>query len=260
MLKINLAPEVQQKRSREIRNKRFATIFAICIFGGAVLVTFFILTFSQIQKSRLESTNARLSELKSELEGYKEVQAKIVSIGEGLNGLEVALLDKRSWNRLLPHIDLATPRDVTFKALEISENGEVEASLEGRDIGSVARYIESFKDYKVVLVQGSGLPGEVVSASHTRGEVSSMVMPSGRWILSVPFEPSESQQVVITIGTASYALNYSAESERFTAENQEISSETKYMFEGVTVSRHEREPNGSVGFVALFKIQEGLLW
>lgn len=260
MFKINLAPEIQQQKQSRARKNTYATLFSIILVAVTVAALVIIGAITVAQGARLNSVKTRIDEVNKESENYKELENTVLSLEAGLNGVRSALDGKNSWTRLLPHIEAATPAEVTFKSLDISSDGTIDATLETRTIDALAKFIESYKRYQVIALRGEGSPGEKVIIKSGEISLETTITPGGRWAQAIKINPNQSSEITVNIGEKRFTLNYSSDTRSITTDTPGLQFERKNLFKNINTTRYERGDGGVIKFDSTFNIQEGVLW
>jgi len=260
MFKINLAPEIQQEKQAQAKKNNYAIIGSLSIVSVTIAIIIIIGSLTAVQNIRLNNTKEDIEKINKESEQYKDLEKTVLSLEEGLGGVKSIIEGKNSWTKLFPHLETATPHDITFKSLGISPEGQITASLEGINVGSLARFIESYKRYQVISLSGSGNPGDIVSINHNGKETQKTIMPSGSWKHATHINPNNPQELIITTGEDVYRLSYSPDNKQITSDRNGILFAVKNLFTNVTTKGYSVNENGLIGFESTFDIQGGLLW
>jgi len=259
MIKINLVSDYQEKKLETKRVNKFATIFAatlLAILFGSLIIIFGI---TIAEKSVINSTNKDITKVRAEINNYKELEETVISLEKGLKGAKDILDGKNQWTKLLVHLEKAAPADVKYVTLKLSSDGTIAASLKGKNIDSMARYIESQKNYTVLTLTGKGNPGEEITVSNGDFVTTTMVKLNGTWVAGVYVDPATTQEISITkTGTTTETesepvveqqtkLTYDPKTKQATGDNN-ISSTLNNLFTEVTTKGYKKETGDEVSF------------
>jgi Tfp pilus assembly protein PilN len=260
MFQINLVPEVQQQKQTQAKRNTYATFFSVSLIVITISGLVIMGAIKIGQDVSLKSTQTKIDSVKAESEQYKELEETVLSLEAGLNGVKDILGGKNNWTRLLPHMEAAMPSDVAYTSLEINGN-LIKAELKGKTVGSLARFIESYKSYKVVSLSGVTTPGlkvEVVIGDSDPVEVTSNSL--GKWTRAITFNPDSNIEIVVKDGEKETKLSYSAEKKLIESSDPSIGAALITLFENMNTTRYEKEETGWIRFDATFNFNEGALW
>lgn len=147
MSKINLIPEVKQQKQKIQRiNTTVSSIATLSgvILGGGILL---LLAYSGVLAAQIKSTNDKITKTENSIKTMKDLEDQVVVLESGLKNIKNIVDSNKSWTKFFGEIEKATPADVQFLSFSISGN-QVNASLKGKDVRSIDRFIASFSDYK----------------------------------------------------------------------------------------------------------------
>lgn len=147
MSNINLISEVNiQKLKAKKRN--FLIVFtAVIILSVLVFLTLVLQGYKWVRNRSLDQTNKNIAGVRSELEGYKDIEVTVKNIETGLKAIDTIESSEHKWSFFLPHLEKATPADVQFTSL--SQDGNTfEASAVGKNVASVGRAIFALESYR----------------------------------------------------------------------------------------------------------------
>lgn len=149
MFKINLVPEAK-KEQRRIQKMNLTTTIVVttilAILAITILVLLGIRVSSVTAKNRLEKN---ITKTEKELVSYKELEETVVSLQNGLKGIEEISKSSSKWSKFFSEVEKAMPQDVAFERLVVKDGNKLEGDLKGKNIDSLARFVQSFKDYKI---------------------------------------------------------------------------------------------------------------
>lgn len=260
MFKINLAPEIQQQKQEQATKNNYAIIGGISIVSITVAIIIIIGSITAVQSIRLNSTKEDIENISKESEQYKELEKIVLSLEEGIEGAKSMLGGQNSWTKLFPHLEAATPNDIAFKRLLISPEGQINATLEGQNVGSLARFIESYKRYQVLSITGTGTAGENASINLNGKESQENIGPDGKWNYAAKINLNNPQELIIVVGENTYRINYAPENRQISSDKEGLAFEIKNLFTDVNTIGYQVNDKGLVEFEATFNIQEGVLW
>lgn len=261
MFKINLVPEVQKEKQAEKKLNTGSTAAAILILGGCILVIAALGGYQVIKRSELSRVNDEIKTTEEEVSKYKELEETVLSLEKGLAGIKQITDGENRWTILLPHLEKATPTDIKFTKLKLSD-GKVEADLEGQSINSLARFLESYKSYKVISLSGSGEVGSTVNVKIKDGNQTSLKVKSdGRWIYAVSFDPAQNQEIIIDYGEdkTKATVKYDAKTKNIETNEGSIKAEGKNLFSDVGTDKYDKSGE-IVKFTAKFNFDGGAIW
>jgi len=147
-MKINLIPEVKQEQLRIQKLNATATTVATVAFFivGSIIICLSI--YNIVKTTQIASTKRNIEKTKQELEAYKDLEETVVSLENGLNEAKQILSGSPKWSKFLVELEKVTPNDVQFSALTFKGN-QVTATLKGKNVSSIDRFLKSFSTYKV---------------------------------------------------------------------------------------------------------------
>lgn len=260
MFKINLVPEVQEQKNKvkkmNATSVTVATVIMVITVGALVLISLAQAALSV----QISSTNKKIAEVNKESEKYKELEETVISLEKGLAGVKEIYDGKNQWTKLLEHLEKATPNDVQYKTLKIAE-GKIEATLEGTNVNSIARFVESYKAYQVIVLAGSGEANEsfAVLVDGAPGG-SAQVKSDGTWTYALHIDPAVNHIVSITGTGKSSNINYVAESKKIESTGEPITAVVKNLFTLIETKEYQKKEDGKVTFSTAFSFDGGLLW
>lgn len=257
MLKINLVPEVQENKLKVKRVNTYSTFAAIFIVGSLVFAILVISSITAITGVTTRGVESKTAEVKTELEEYRELEETVLSLEKGLIGVREILDSGERWAMLLNQMEYATPGDVSFKSLKIKENS-IEAELDGRSVESLARFVESYKNHKVVVLSGTGTADENVSIEVAGSTYTTRVKSDGTWKYPVNFSPTEAQKIKVTSGQETSEMDYDPNTKKLSSDSG-VSAEVKSAFITVETTQYSKQANG-VRFDAKISFEGATLW
>lgn len=147
-MKINLIPEAKQIQKRAQKINIISTTVALALVALVVVSILILLAVFVADKTRIKNLNQSIDSTNQSLKEYKKLEETVISLEEGLKDIKSILAGKSKWSLFFTELEKATPADIQFKKIEIKEN-TAKAEVIGRDINSLARFVESFKTHKV---------------------------------------------------------------------------------------------------------------
>lgn len=261
MFQINLVPEVQQQKQTQAKRNTYATFFSVSLIVLTVALMIIMGSIRVYQNLRLDSVKKKIQTVESESEKYKELEETVLSLEAGLKGVRNILDGQNSWTRLLPHLEMATPTDATYTSINMLGN-KIEANLKGQTIDSLAKYIESYKNYKVIVVRGKGKMGDIVNAEITgSGQQYKVTVNSlGHWVIAVPINSSQVNQVTISWEEKKNIINLDPATGSISSDKKDYGdAELINLFEEVNTSKYSNK-DSQITFDATFSFREDALW
>lgn len=256
MLKINLVPEVQQKKEAESRLNYLVTIISATVVIAVVAVIAIIGGLSVANSAMRHSAENRIADLQDRLIEFRPLQEAVLSLETGLKGAREVLDGKYIWTRLFAHLEKATPAEVKFTRLTISPT-DIKASLESNNVDSLARFADSFKHYGIISLSGVADSEKVtVKIGDETTEITKG--SDGKWFFSVPMDLNKDQEITIETGKTT-TLKYSGK--RGSLENPDpgIKFSSGPLFTNFNVSQYQKNGN-VVTFEATMNFEGSLLW
>jgi Tfp pilus assembly protein PilN len=147
MSKINLIPEVKQQKQRQQKINALATSVATItavILGGLSII---LLAYNGLLSTQIGSINNKISKTEDSLKAMKSLEEQVVNLEMGLKNIKLIVEKNRSWTKFFGEIEKATPGDIQFTSLSVNTN-QVRATIKGKDIRSIERFIQSFNNFK----------------------------------------------------------------------------------------------------------------
>lgn len=259
MLKINLVPELQETKQKQSRVNYLTTVIALSVVGFIVLVLIIISGISVANNAQKKDVEAQIKTIETELSQYKGLEETVLSIQAGLKEAKDALDGKNSWTKLLVHLESATPKDVKFVTLTVEPN-KIVASLEGKDINSVARFADSYKQYGVLAISGKNEESKKVFITIDNGsETEITVKENGTWIYAAATNLTVDHDIKIRNDGGANTAKYIASSKTVTSESGDIAGSAKYLFTNVSVSQYKKE-GAVITFEATMGFDGELIW
>ncbi len=261
MFKINLVPEVQEKKQQVSKLNYITTVSSLSVLGVIVVVLVIIGGLILTNKGMASGVEKNISSVNTELESYSDLEKTVLSLESGLAGAKKILDNGTPWTKLLPQIEKATPTDIKFTKI-LLDNGKISASLEGKDINSLARFVESFKKYKIFSMYGSGTASEKLQFYVDKTDpIEIVVKSSGQWVYPISFDAATDHLIEIrnSDGEEIDLITYTAADKKIKSENGGIKIEDKNLFSAVEVSQY-RKDGTSVTFEATMLFDGALIW
>jgi Tfp pilus assembly protein PilN len=258
MFSINLVPEIQKQKQAQAKRNAIATVVGIAIIGVVVLTLLVIGSLKVSANIRLDNTEKNIDEIKAESEQYKELEETVVTLESGLLAIKQTMDGENNWTLLFPHLEAATPQDVTYRSLTI-EGDTVEATLVGESVDSIARYLKSYENYQAVTLSGVGKPQEEISFVINNQNIgTSKVKSDGRWVYSLRV-PTEEDFVLEIDGTSKEKVTFTQATKTLKSESGNVTTGISNLFTDLVTKQYTKDGSG-VNFSATFKITTGVLW
>lgn len=258
MFDINLVPEVQKQKQVLARRNTYATVGGIAIVGIMVAVLAVMGTLKVAANLSLKNTQNNIDEVKAESGQYKELEETVLSLESGLAGIKSTLDGQNNWTVLLPHLEAATPNDVRYTSLGI-QNGVVTAQLNGRTVESLARFIQSYENYKVVVLSGTGPSQEEVKFTLDGKNVgATKVKSNGSWIFALKVS-ADSDFVIEASWAVTDKVIYTAATKGLRSESGRITTGTANLFKDISTKQYAKDGNG-VTFDCTYTVNTEVLW
>lgn len=259
MFKINLVPEVQQAKQKATRRNTLSTIIAISILAVCVAGLLIIGAIKLTKSAQLSNVNEDIATVEAESAQYAELEKTVLSLEEGLAGIKQILSGDNAWTKLLPHLEAATPKDIQYQSISL-EGSTVEGELKGKDINSLARMVESYKEYQVVVLKGSADANAEVSISLDEGTATTVTADdNGSWNYATNFNPEINHTIAVSSGITETRLSYDSETKEITSAGEGISAEVKNLFTNVETTAYTKEGN-NVTFSISFNFDREAIW
>lgn len=260
MFKINLVPELQEKKQKIARLNYIVTTVCISVIGVTVIGLVIIGGFLLTNKTMISKTEKSINETNKELEDYKELEKMVLSLESGLAGAKQILDGNNAWTKLLPHLEKATPQDVKFTRLSL-EPGKISASLDGKNVDAMAKFLESYKKYKLFSISGTGEAGKKISISLDGGSpVEAVVKSSGEWTYPLSFDFANNHTIKIE-GIADEATNisYKSDTKELKIDTGNVSTKEANLFSGIEMTQY-RKSGDTISFNVDMSFDGSLLW
>lgn len=258
MFDINLVPEVQKQKQAQVKRNTYATVAAIGILGTVVAALLIMGSLKVAASISLNNTKKDIDEVKAESEKYKELEETVVSLESGLTAIKHSLDGNNNWTLLLPHLESATPQDVSFRTFGI-EGATVKATLTGTSVESIARFLKSYEGYKVLVLSGRGEPQGKIAFSMNNSNVGQTTIKSdGTWVYALKLSTT-SDFVVETSGALTDKITYNSTTEDLRSESGDITTGVANLFTDLSTKQYTKE-GSNVVFDATFNIATGVLW
>ena len=149
-MKINLIPEIKKEQLRIRKTNLLVTNVAIAtavIFGGVILALTMFIVGMQVKAKAVEKDTAEIKKT-LESETYASLEKTVLSIEQGLKDVKQIVTGDDKWESIFAIFEAATPNDIRFKSLDITKDLVVSATLEGKNVNSIDRFLRSFQNYK----------------------------------------------------------------------------------------------------------------
>ena len=147
-MKINLVPEVKQEQLR-IQKLNATTTMAVTVAAfivGSLIVCLSI--YNIIRSTQISSTKKNIEKTNHELEAYRDLEETVISLETGLADAKKVINGGSKWSKFLTELEKVTPGDVQLTNLTI-KGSDISATLSGKGVESIDRFIKSFSNYKV---------------------------------------------------------------------------------------------------------------
>jgi hypothetical protein len=147
-MKINLIPEAKREQILIRKINLLVTNVAVVvgiILGGLIVIFTVYMGGKSLQIKNISEETTRLQ---GDLKTYEAFEKTVLNIQKSVADVKLLLNSEDRWNYIFDSFQKATPDDIRFKTLNISENLLVYAELEGKNINSIDRFIKSFQNFK----------------------------------------------------------------------------------------------------------------
>lgn len=228
MLKINLVPEVQQQKDRLVKINYYTMLICVVFIATTIISLMVIYGITLTTRQMIKNRENKISDLNTEIGKYKELEEIVLSLEKGLDEAKKILDGSRDWNKLLPHIEKATPKDIRFSELKL-EDGLISAKIEGKDLNSIARFVQSFKNYQTVKLTGTGAVGKksLYLTIDDNDPETITVESDGQWSYFLSFDPTIKHKVTISEVPQKNDLQNSNENNQNESINTEVNQDTE---------------------------------
>jgi Tfp pilus assembly protein PilN len=257
MFDINLVPEVQSDKQQLAKKNTYATFTAVSIIGVTLAGLIILGSLKVAADFSLNHTKNKIQEVGQESEQYKELEKAVLSLESGLLGIKDTLNGQNNWTLLLPHLEAATPSDVRYKSISI-EGNTVIASLSGRNVDSIARFIDSYKAYQVLVLSGTGNPQDEVSFALNNKTYSTQIKNNGSWVLAIKISTKTDFEINAS-GDITGKIKYTSNNETITSEAAGVSAKLINLYSNISTKQYAKEASG-VNFDSTFNVGTEALW
>jgi len=258
MFKINLVPEVQEKKQKVAKtNSVVATVSVVVV--AIIGISLFVLSgWYLVNKAAIANLNNKIAEKNTEIAKYAELEKTVLSLENGLASSKKIFDSQNTWSRLLPHLQAATPGDVVYTTLSL-EPGKITADLTGNDVNSLARFVTSYKNYELLVMSGTGEWGETaVITVDSQPSVGVPVKSVGTWVYSTPIDLNKDHTIKVVVGDKTDNLTYTAATKEIKSETGSTTVALKKLFTNVEVKQYSK--SDKVVFSATINYDGALLW
>lgn len=171
MSKINLVPESKQQ-VKKIQKINLVTTISVITIISLLLIAVLILQGIKIAKNSSKNTLAKsIEKTNKELGKYEDLEKTVLSLQSGLDGSKKIICSNIKWTLFFAELEKATPKDISFKDMDIKE-GLIRASVEGKNIDSLSRFIDAFESYKIKTKTGDSKCGDTIVNSDSQSQES----------------------------------------------------------------------------------------
>lgn len=259
MFKINLVPEVQEKKLKVRKVNTYSTIAAVSIAGLTVAAIFVLGTISAVKKLSLNSTEDKIKTVNEELKEYKELEETVLSLEKGLAGVKQIMNGGNNWALLYANLEKATPADVAFESMSIKD-GVITAQMQAESVEGLGRFVDSLKSYQVVVLSGTATEGETVTV--VVDEIATEVTRAktgGAWKLPLTFDPTAAHSIIIKTSDGEKKVQYDPTEKKIVSEDAGLVATIKNLFPSVEAAQYQKE-SGLVTFEAKVTFEGSALW
>lgn len=258
MFDINLVPEVQKQKQVQAKRNTYATIVALGILGVAVALLVILGSLKVAGSVALNNIQKDIDKVRADSGQYKELEETVLSLESGLAGIKSALDGTNNWTILLPHLEAATPGDIRYTSLDI--NGpSVTAQLSGQTIDSLARFVQSYENYKVVVLSGTAPSQEIINFSVDNQKIGSAKAKSdGSWVYAAKVDSSKDFLIEVS-GAMIDKVIYRAATKELRSETGSTITGTANLFKDISAKQYSRDGSG-VAFGCTYTVATEVLW
>lgn len=259
MFKINLIPEVQEKKKRLKKINVYSTVFGVVVIALCLLAMILISGLQFAKRSELNSTEAKIGEVQKEIDTYKELEKTVLSLEQGLNSARQIIDGTNRWTKLLYHMEKATPSDVQYTSLKLTAD-QVDAELNGKSVNSIARLVDSYKIYKVIVISGNASPGDKISVNMGGSSEDVFVKSDGSWVFPINIDLNTDQEITINLGQDKIEkIKYLTNDRKLESTSDVIKAEAKNLFTKIEATEYQKKDN-IVEFKVKFSFEKGAIW
>jgi VCBS repeat-containing protein len=260
MFDINLVPEIQKQKQQLAKKNTYVTVAGSVLVGGVILGLVILGSLKVAADITLNNTKKDIEAVKEESAQYRELEESVLSLERGLAGLKDTVDGRNNWTLLLPHLETATPNDTQYRSLAI-EGTTVTAQLSGRNVESIARFIESYKKYQVVTISGTGEPQEIINFTNGDNSIGTTTVKSnGTWVYSFKNTLTEDFQIKAKSNTAENSqISYTVATKSLKVDSGSASAVVKSLFTNINTKQYTKEGE-NVNFDATFSVATEALW
>jgi hypothetical protein len=147
MSKINLIPEVRQEKLRLQRLNSVTTTAAVVVAVVFVAVIIILSLYAGVLAAQKSSINHDINSVQESLNTMKDLEKTVTNLEGGLADIKEIVNGNKDWSSFLTVLEKSTPGDIQFTNLAIN-SGVANASLVGKDIKAIDRFINSFSNVK----------------------------------------------------------------------------------------------------------------
>jgi hypothetical protein len=122
--------------------------------------------------------------------------------------------------------------------------------------------IESFKNYQVIVVSGSGAQGAKYNVTVDGTNAETVTGKStGRWNGAVSFDPAVDHEIKVSTedGKSNTTIKYVAAEKKITSDDSSVTAVSKYLFSNVDTTSYTKG-DGGITFNIKFSFDEKAIW
>lgn len=259
MFKINLVPEVQEKKIKMAQVTTAVSLLSAFAVIGTVVALLIIGGIQSVNNTLIANAQNKINTDRAESQKYAELEKTVLALEAGLKGIKSIQDGDLAWTKLLPHLEKATPADIKFTDLNLSK-GKIESQLEGKSVDSLARFVESFKEYKVVVITGRGQDNQDTTVTLDGAPAVNVKQKSdGTWKYAANFDAQADHTLKVKSGKNEYEIKYTAADKKITSSEASIQSSVKNLFTSVEVKGYSKKDN-KVTFGSIITFDDQAIW
>ncbi len=147
MSKINLIPEVRQKKIKIAQTNKMVTSAAIVLGIATVAAVMSLAAYAAVLTTQKSLIEKDITKVQDSLDTMKDLETTVSNLENGLSNIKGIINGGKDWNNLLGHFEKFTPSDIQITNFAV-DGGRVSLSLKGKEVKSIDRFITSFSNAK----------------------------------------------------------------------------------------------------------------
>ncbi len=147
MSKINLIPEVRQKKIKIAQTNKMVTSAAVILAVATVAAALSLAAYAAVLTTQKSMIEGNIVKVQDSLDTMKDLETTVANLENGLLEIKGIIAGDKNWNNLMGHFEKFTPSDIQITNFAV-EGGRVTLSLKGKEVKSIDRFITSFSNAK----------------------------------------------------------------------------------------------------------------